>query len=369
MPRPPQGPRRIDSSGTWYAVKSYKGKRHYISLGTKLKSEALRRWPSAQAQLEASVRPPKYARGGLASIYTQGPSGELVEGLEWTDNLTRDEYLIDAEDNHSLITWAKAEEIAAKRFTRRRGKTPSRSWRYNLSNALRHLDCKYPLQTTPKDIRLMVERMESLDYADTTIAIRTSAIGGVLDSLIKGGYAADTFSNPVDKVDTAAISTNHHYKAQPEDYKAIAGYLEEDYYLAVIVYTGCRINEALKGDYSEEGWLKITKDIAKNKASIREIPLPPHIQQLTRPEPVSDDCFRERFNKLRPHDQLTPHSFRHGWKTAARLAGAEEVTAERLLGHAVGAMNAVYGVYPRATLLRQAEKVWGVVDGWVSRGE
>ncbi len=360
MPRPPSGPRRIDSSGTYYAVKTVKGKRHYISLQTKLKSEAMRRWPEAQAQLEQLTSPPKYARGQLLPITYLDPATGSSEGVtEWSDNLTREEYLTDSDDP-SLITWPKAQEIAEKRFKRRRGKEVSRSWRYNLSNALVHLDVKYPLETKPKDIRLMVEKMEDLGYADSTIAIRASALGGVIDALIKGGYAAEDFANPIDKVDTAAISTKHRYKAQPEDYR-----MELDsFYFWVVMYTGCRINEALKGDYSEAGWLKIHKDVAKNRASIREIPIPPHIQQLTRPEPISDDCFRERFNKIRPHDQLTPHSYRHGWRSAARLSGADEITSERLLGHSVGAMNAVYGVYPRELLRREAEKVWQVIDGW-----
>ncbi len=360
MPRPPSGPRRIDSSGTYFAVKTVKGKRHYISLQTKLKSEAMRRWPEAQAQLEQLTTPPKFARGQLLPVtYFDPATGAASTELELSDNLTNDEYLYDEEDV-SLISWRQAQEIAEKRFTRRRGKTVSKSWRYNLSNALRHLDVKYPLETTPKDIRLMVSKMENLGYADTTIAIRTSALGGIIDSLIKGGYTGDNYTNPVDKVDTAAISKEHRYKAQPSDYTMDL----DNYYRQVLAYTGARINEVLKGDYSETGWLKIDKHIAKNKASIRDIPLPPQIQQLARNETISDDAFRTRFNRDRPHDQLTPHSFRHGWKTAARLAGADEITAERLLGHAVGKMNAVYGVYPRETLLREAQRVWSVIDEW-----
>lgn len=368
MPRPPSGPRRIDSSGTWYAVKTFKGKRRYLSLQTKLKSEAMRRWPEAQAALEEDTRPPKFARGQLLPVTYYDPvAGSSERVTEWSDNLTNEDYLVDAA-NTTELTWSKAQAIAEKRFLRRRGKTVSKSWRYNLTNALRHLAVEYPLQTAPKDIRLMVDRMESLGYADTTIAIRTSAVGGVIDALIKGGYTEDDYTNPVDKVDTAAISTNHHHKATPEDYRSIGQFYDEDFYLAVIVFTGCRINEALKGDYSEQGWLKIGKDIAKNKASIREIPLPPQIvQRLKHEDSISDDAFRTRFNRIRPHDRLTPHSFRHGWKSAARLAGAEEITAERLLGHAVGKMNSVYGVFPREVLLREAQRVWGTIESWLDR--
>lgn len=385
MPRPPSGPRRIDSSGTWYAVKTVKGKRRYVSLQTKLKSEAMRRWPTAQAELERLCNPPTFARGRLVPIATTDASGELVEALEWTDNLTRDEYLIDAA-NPTAMTWSKAQAIAEKRFKRRRGKEVSRSWRYNLSNALRHLAASNPLELTPTDIREMVQSMEEQGYKDSTIAIRASAIGGVIDSLIKGGYTPDDYTNPVDRIDTAAVSIHHHYKAKPEDYQLtkssgphspvaatdlslLPGIVPVPdpftFYLNVIIFTGARINEALKGDYSEPGWLKISAAIAKNKASVREIPLPPFLLARRKLEDtMSDDCFRTHFNRLRPHDQLTPHSFRHGWKSAARMAGADEITAERLLGHAVGKMNSVYGVYPREVLIREAERVWQVIRCW-----
>ena len=59
MPRAARGPRRIDSTGIWYAVKVVRGKRYTISLKTKIRSEALRKWPAAQADLETSEQDPE----------------------------------------------------------------------------------------------------------------------------------------------------------------------------------------------------------------------------------------------------------------------------------------------------------------------
>ena len=354
MPRPPSGPRRIDSSGTYYAVKSIAGKKHYISLQTKVKSEAMRRWPAAQAELEQLASPKKIAW----NTPVQSPWGGEEEAQFV---LQRDEVEWEAESN-SVISWSRAIEIAEKRFQRRRGKSVSRGWRYNITNGLKHLTVKYPLDMTPADVRKLVDTMESKGYKDSTIAIQASAVSGVIEALIKGGYAGNDFSNPFLRVDTAAVSTTHFYKAVPEDYKTM---ILDSFYLHVLVYTGARISEVCKGDYSESGWLKIGKDIAKNKASIREVPLPNWLDIPT--ESVGKDAFRNQFNRNKSNQSLTPHSFRHGWKSAARMAAADEITAERLLGHSVGKMNSVYGIYPRAALLREAEKVWQVIDQWRSQ--
>ena len=74
MPRAARGPRRIDSTGIWYAVKVVKGKRHTISLQTKIRSEALRKWPAAQARLEELAEPLKLQRGGEVSSPSTTPT-------------------------------------------------------------------------------------------------------------------------------------------------------------------------------------------------------------------------------------------------------------------------------------------------------
>ena len=370
MPRAARGPRRIDSTGIWYAVKVVRGKRHTISLKTKIRSEALRKWPAAQARLEELAEPWRLPRGGQTLITEWDPDTGLSEQVgEWNENLVRDDQLFDEEDP-SLITWARAEEVAARRYMRRRGKEVSRSWRYQIKNALRHLPVQYPLDVKPKDVREMVDRMEE-EYEASTIAQRCSALSGLFVALIKGGYTEDDFINPFERVDTAGISTKSFYKAQPEDYPWISKLetpRKEDRQklatLLVLIYTGARISEIIRGSY-EDGWLIIKE--GKNRASVRAVPLPDSLASNKQEDiATSIDSFRRWFNKRRPHDQLTPHSFRHGFKSAARVAQADEITVERLLGHTIPKMALTYGEFPKDVLRREAVKVQAVIEKWKS---
>ena len=74
--------------------------------------------------------------------------------------------------------------------------------------------------------------------------------------------------------------------------------------------------------------------------------------------------FRRWFNKRKPNPDLTPHSYRHGFKSAARVATADELTVERLLGHTIPKMLLVYGEYPKDVLQREAVKVQAVIREW-----
>ena len=365
-PRPSSGPRRIDQSGTWYAVKVINGKRQLISLGTKLKSEAMRRWPAAQAELEALAAPPKFKRGSAVTITEWDPdTGKSIEREEWVENLVRDDQLVDEED--SALTWAQAEDIAAKRYQRRKGTPVSRSWRYNIKNALRHLNVRYPLSVKPSDVRQMVDRMEEQGYKATTIAQRSSVLSGVIDALIKGGYTEDDHINPFDRVDTAAVGTSHFYKPTPEDYSLIWSRRKEmtpeaQITLDLLIITGARVGEILNGTYRDACLvIKETPDWRpKNRASQRVVPLPSDYKHPG----IHVDAFRRQFNKIRGDSPITPHSFRHGFKTAAREAKADELTVERLLGHTIGKMAMTYGEYPIELLKEEANKVRTVVNRW-----
>ena len=80
----------------------------------------------------------------------------------------------------------------------------------------------------------------------------------------------------------------------------------------------------------------------------------------------SVDSFRAWFNSHKSNPALTPHGYRHGWKTAARSAGADTKVTERLLGHSVGAMEATYGEFSREVLQREALKVQTQIQQWIS---
>ena len=109
MPRPPAGPVRIDSTGTWYARKQINGKRHLISLKTKVKSEAHKRWPEAQAELERMAQPVP-GDPEAPHLYLDPDTGkERGPSLGQGGDGAKDE----------RITWSDAENIA-KRYQRRK---------------------------------------------------------------------------------------------------------------------------------------------------------------------------------------------------------------------------------------------------------
>ncbi len=370
MPRQASGPRRIDQSGTWYACKMIDGKRQSISLKTKIKSEAHRLWPAAQAQLEALASPTKLPIGGQSTITEWDEEGRPLQTWDWNPSLSQ---TTEAEDTDA-ITWAKAIEVADRRFQRRRGKPVSKSTKYAISYGIRHLAVKYPLDIKPADVRRMVDEMEAHNYKATTIAQRTSALSGVIDALIRGGYTEDNYTNPFSRVDTAAVSTATYYKPEPSDYQYMwsrRGELtpEQRRTLQILMFTGARVNEVIKGTYKNDDYLYIPKDIAKNRASIRTVPLP--FNQESCGICSSEDQFRTGFNKIRPPKkegpQMTPHSFRHGFKTAARTAAADELTIERWLGHTVGSqISQRYGEYPIELLEKEGPKVWRVIEEWLA---
>lgn len=167
MPRAATGPRRIDSSGYWYAVKMIKGKRHHISLKTKIRSEALRRWPEAQAELERIADPTKY-KWFEPITYTEldpDTGKERVATTRAINLFNEEEVDLEVEEVVGGINWDKAIEIAAKRHQRKRGGEVSKSWKENVEAGLRALPARAvkagPLSVKTADVREMVERMEA----------------------------------------------------------------------------------------------------------------------------------------------------------------------------------------------------------------
>lgn len=361
MPKPAAGPRRIDSTGTWYAVKMIKGKRHFISLKTKNRTEAMRLWPAAQAELEALANPVPGDPYAPHFVLDPDTGTGRWEPSPWDPPES-------PLQGPTGVTWDEAIEVAAKRRQRRSGRPVSDSWRDAIKQGLRYLD-KQPEDLTVADVRLMVLRMEERGFKDTTIAQRCAAVSGVLTALIKTGTCPDLL-NPFERVDTAASPQEHHTTASPEDYRQIwqgLEGLEVDVAVAikVMIYSGARISEVLNASYAE-GWMQIMQTptfTPKNRTSKRVIPLPSHITAPLTSRTAGN--LRMHFKRIAP-EGITPHSLRHGFKTAARIAGADELVVERLLGHTAGSkMSLTYGEYPRELLLREAEKVWRVLDSWV----
>lgn len=389
MPRAQKGPRQIDKTGTWYAIRMVSGRRGYRSLQTTSYSEAMRRWPAAMAELEEELRPVKPKKGEVYQVW-HVPSG-MEPSIE---NLDRYGSPVEAkaesvfspeelEEASEVLTWSDAIEVAKARHRRRKTREMSKSHLTAIHQGLKYTKLQ-PLEITVKEVRQMIKRMEGMGHQPQTIQQRISALSTVIESLIKGGETDDIegYSNPFKKVDTAAKSDNHHHTAEPDDYWVLhergQDSLDERSLpgLLVLMYSGCRLSEMLHADYnSEPGWMLIQPRgawLPKTKTSYRVVPLPSWLSKMDLGAIyplLTENRFRHRFNKARGgRAHITPHSFRHGFKTAARLAGADELTIETVLGHSAGsAMSRTYGQYPRELLLREAQKVWKVLDEWTGR--
>jgi integrase len=390
MARNPEGPRQLKQGGQWYACKLINGKRRCISLGTRVKAEAWKKWPAAQAELEALAHPQPGLAGEPHLVWDVESNTAKWEPSPWDP---------EEQGQLGLITWAQAIQIQAKRFERRNGRAPSRSWFEAVAQATKLCD-KQPEQWTPQDCRQYMDRLESLGQKATTVSQRAALLSGLFTGLIKSG-TLPSLINPWSLVDYGAVSNNHHSTASPEQMRLLWDLRDHLPYgsrfvLEVLMYSGARVGEVTNGDYSEAGWLALwkRKDWApKNSTSEREVPIPEWIQasyKLGGSSLPTAQVFRRHLNKVKKQSDLrndssdlrndssdlggiittnvTPHSLRHSFKTAARVAAADELTIETLMGHAAGSrMSRTYGRYPRELLVREAEKVWAVLDSWVAR--
>ena len=117
--------------------------------------------------------------------------------------------------------------------------------------------------------------------------------------------------------------------------------------------------------------MQIELGTAKNKASVRTIPLPSNVVEL-----LEQFSFEKgwgtasqinlRLKSLNP--DLTTHSFRHGITDLGRSNQVDPAHIEALLGHrlSISQMSNVYGQRYDPNVLRRAlTPVWNQIDSWL----
>ena len=387
MPKQSSKPRRLDSTGTYYAVKVIKGKRYTLSLQTKNLAEATRRWGSAMAQLEEMAAPAPLS--SEHHVYWNVETGEsYVEGSPWHPDELEAQAKRDEEQQRKAVSWELGIEEGVKRAQRRNGRPPSRAWRKGAQYAIDMLPSDVqPLELKPHHIREFVQRLEEKGYAPNTITARCSILSSIIEAIIRNGIAPD-HRNPFRSIDTSfkpsAYEKAKSKEAPPVAYRSllkVSKTLEEKHRRAnlLIALTGCRISEILNGRYEGE-WLHIeaTKDYQpKNSASVRKIPIHHPLIKEFIGQPWLFFTTTAVSNTLKAAASegqddpvvgpVNPHAFRHAFRSAARLAGANEFVVERLLGHSTpgSSMDSVYGSYPDELLKQEIEKVWSVINEWM----
>ena len=117
--------------------------------------------------------------------------------------------------------------------------------------------------------------------------------------------------------------------------------------------------------------MQVAVGIAKNKSSVRTIPLPPKVLKLLNQSPFEKGWgtasqINIRLRSINP--ELTTHSFRHGITDLGRSNQVDPAHIEALLGHrlSISQMSNVYGQGYDPEVLRKAlSSVWKKIDSWL----
>lgn len=410
MPRRHVGPRVLDKTGTFYAVlRLPDGRRLTTSLRTKDKLTAHMRWPAAFKALQEATQgvsqslSPRY-RPHPDELYEVWDSMEALE-----PRLVPARALFEPEElaaSGAQLSWSEAVEIARDRWKKRKGVLPSKSWEAGARAAERLFDpVACPLALVPADIRRVMEAMRIEGKSAGTIQQRMATASGIIDALVREGHADSPkdYSNPFKAVDvTAPANAITSYKTPTrEHYWRLGEILKEErpgvsgraaLFVAALAFSGMRLEELRsrrpgEGDISsqpeeEASWISVypIKDSdkndnrksfsLKNSYSSRDVPIPEWLAgRLVNGYPAPSQAAISKITK-EIDAGLVNHSWRHGYKTAAREAMADQTAIEVILGHSVGSkMEQVYGEWPRPPLLRAARPTWKVLESWMGLTE
>ena len=117
--------------------------------------------------------------------------------------------------------------------------------------------------------------------------------------------------------------------------------------------------------------MQVAVGTAKNKASVRTIPLPPKVVELLQQFSFEKSWgtasqINVRLKSINP--ELTTHSFRHGLTDLGRSNQVDPAHIEALLGHrlSISQMSNVYGQGYDPEVLRKAiSSTWTKIDSWL----
>ena len=222
--------------------------------------------------------------------------------------------------------------------------------------------------------------MQDSGLSGLTINSKCSLLSSLVSKCMRSGLLQGMAMNPFDAADYSAGEADHIYTAVEQDYRDLSGLLPKllDRQLIPVliqVYCGTRISEVRKGkreDFDlERGTMQVALGTAKNKASVRTIPLPQRVVELLKQFPFEKGWgtasqINLRLKSLNP--DLTSHSFRHGITDLGRSNHVDPAHIEALLGHrlSISQMSNVYGQGYDPEVLRSALRpVWKQIDLWL----
>ena len=268
-----------------------------------------------------------------------------------------------------------------ERIRRRKNQSPmSASWHRNVGIALRH--CPFELaEATPEAIREWIDQMQDSGLGGLTINSKCSLLSSLVSKCMKSGLLQRMAMKPFDAADYSAGEADHIYTALEQDYRDLSGLLPKllDRQLILVliqVYCGTRISEVRNRKCEDFDLERVTMQVAlctaKNKASVKTIPLPQRVVDLLKQFPFEKGWgtasqLNIRLKSLNP--DLTNQSFRHGITDLGRTNQVNPAHIEALIGHRliISRVSNVYGQGYDAEVLRSALKlVWKKIDSWLA---
>ena len=102
----------------------------------------------------------------------------------------------------------------------------------------------------------------------------------------------------------------------------------------ILLYTGCRTKEILSNTTSfdtDNGIIHISE--AKNKTSVRDIPIHPNIIECVKRWTETDKPTYNQYYGWLKRIGFTPHDCRHTFATRCHECGLNELVVQRIMGH------------------------------------
>ena len=144
--------------------------------------------------------------------------------------------------------------------------------------------------------------------------------------------------------------------------------------LLILLYSGLRVNELLKNDRSnvnlEERWIYVPKELAKNKESVRYVPIHDKIYELVKYFYDNSVSFENEKLMVNPSGSVIPynnfvarnlkrinqhfavvhrfHDTRHTFASKGTAAGIPQLYMQKLLGHKPDSI--LYNTYTHITM-------------------
>jgi integrase len=394
----PRKPIQKRSNGVYCVQLHLGGKRVTRSLGTRDIEVAHRRAAQAMAELEAAHKAKQEGETRWRDAKEFSRLLELSEALDpettaqqYTGKRAQDDVsgaFLD-ENTEALAQALFKREVPAtwndlirevERIRTRKNLSPfSASWHRNVGIAIKQ--CPFELaEATPQAIREWIDQMQDSGLSGLTINSKCSLLSGLVAKCMKSGLLRGMAVNPFDAADYSAGEASHIYTAIERDYRDLSLLLPKllDRQLIPVliqVYCGTRISEVRnrrREDFDlERGTMQVAVGTAKNKASVRTIPLPPKVLELLKQFPFEKGWgtasqINIRLKSINP--ELTTHSFRHGITDLGRSNQVDPAHIEALLGHrlSISQMSNVYGQGYDPEVLRKAlSSVWKKIDSWL----